>query len=68
MESILKSKYNMYIADVQVSLTETNPEDTHSRIWTLVGVDNRNNISNSRFEIELILRLPLINSEKDPLE
>ena len=32
VESILESKYNMYAIDVQVSLTETNPEDTHSRI------------------------------------
>ena len=68
VESILQSNYNMYVVDGQVSLTETNPKDTHSHIWRLVSVDNKYIISNSHSEIEHFLRLPFINYEKDPLD
>ena len=70
VESMITSHYHLFLSDVESSLASTiiPPSDNNSKIWRLMGVNNKSLVSDSQSEIEHFIRLPTAGTDKDPLQ
>ena len=68
VEGMIESHYHSFSSGVEPPSTTIQPIDNNSKIWRLMGVQNKSLISDSRSEIEQFIRLPLASTDKDPLQ
>ena len=70
VESMIESHYHSFSSDVEPPSASTtiHENDKNSKIWTLMGVNNKSLISDSQSEIEHFMRLPSASTDKDPLQ